>query len=460
MKALAKRLAALGRLLAAPEPDLTRAAVRIRLVERDVGLPVRAGTLLAVGWFLFFSLDIEALANTSEVGLEVVRALRQVFVVVGLINAALALPIWAFRRLPPKAIQWVVFTGALVDAFFFAALTLVTDGFDSILFWVFPLLTVRNALSMPVVPLQIGLNLLQTLSYVAAGVLDLAILQFDEQTEAWPATEPFLLRVFLLLLLGAVCCALQVLIDRERERRAEAGEFAIRREQMRSAGRLAAEVAHQIKNPLGIINNAAFTLQRGALATSDPAAARQLQIIREEVERSDRIITELIGFGELAEGRVDRLDVVQEIEASVARVFPPGAAFGTRVEREFVPPLPALTFSRRALGEILDNLLKNARDVLGGGGVVRIGARYGGDYGVEVTVADDGPGIPPEHRDRIFEAYFTTRSGGSGLGLAIVKQYVEMFGGRVAVESAPGAGTTFHLYFPGRPQLQLQLQPS
>jgi signal transduction histidine kinase len=137
-------------------------------------------------------------------------------------------------------------------------------------------------------------------------------------------------------------------------------------------------------------------------------------------------------------------------------VFPAGAAFDTRIERDFRPPLPALWFSHRGLREIFDNLLKNARDVLAGRGVVRVGACCGPDYEVEVTVADDGPGIPVGDRERIFEAYFTTKSGGTGLGLAIVKQYVEMFGGRVTVESEVGRGTCFRLCFPGHPRLRLE----
>src|SRR4030095_7136899 len=169
-------------------------------------------------------------------------------------NAFLALPIWAFREIPLKVMQWVVFTLALQDALFLAALTLVTDGFDSILYWVFPVLIVRNALSMPVAALQIALNLLTVLGYVAAGMLDFWILRLDEPTASLQITEPFLLRTFLLLLLGAICYSLRVLIDRERERQVEAAEFVLRREQMRTAGRLAAEIAHPMQNALGLIH--------------------------------------------------------------------------------------------------------------------------------------------------------------------------------------------------------------
>jgi signal transduction histidine kinase len=455
MRTLLERLKWIWRVLAAPEPDLAQALGRIRAVERDVALAVKGAVLGIVGVFLFYSLNVEALANTSEVMLEGFRSMQQVYVAYALASAFLAVPIWVFRSIPLKVLQWVVFTAALLDAMFFAALTLLSEGFDSILFWVFPVLVVRNALSMPVAPLQIALNLLLVLSYVSAGVLDLYILQLDDQTEILRAAEPFLLRIFLLLLLGAICYGLQVLLDRERQRMTEAEEFALRQGQMRTAGRLAAEVAHQIKNPLGIINNSAFSLQRAVQGLGDPEAVRQLQVIREEVHRSDRIITELIGFAELAEGRVERLDVVEELEASIARVFPSGAPFLTTIRREFTPPLPVLMFSRRGLGEIFDNLLKNARDAMAGRGTIWLRARYGGDFGVEVEVQDDGPGIAAAHLERVFEAYFTTKSGGTGLGLAIVKQNVEMFGGRVEVESVVGRGTRFLLHFPGRTRLRL-----
>jgi signal transduction histidine kinase len=455
MNAWRERWLTLWRAWAAPPTDLPGTAGRMRLVERDIGLPVKAGVLLTVGWFLYFSLNVEALAYSSEVALELVRALQQIFVMYAIVSAFLALPIWAFDALPLRANIWLTFTTALLDALFFASLTLVTDGFDSILFWTFPLLMARNALSITVAGLQIVLNLFTVAAYVAAGVLDLWVLQLDEAVEYREVTEPFLIRVVLLLLLAAIYHGLMVLFERERQREAEAAEFGLRQQQMQAAGRLAAEIAHQIKNPLGIINNAAFAVQRTLGDSSPPAAQRQLQIIRTEVERSDRIITELIGFAQLAEGHIERLQVEGELEAAIERVLPPGGAFEIQVVREYVPPLPVLLFSRRALAEVLDNLLKNARDVLQGHGTIRIGARAEPGLGIQITIADDGPGIPEECLERIFEAYFTTKPGGTGLGLAIVKQNVEMFGGHVRVESGTGQGTCFRLFFPGRTTLRL-----
>ena len=104
----------------------------------------------------------------------------------------------------------------------------------------------------------------------------------------------FTIRVFFLVLMTAVCYGVQVLFDRDRQAQSEAREYSLRREQLRSTGRLAAEIAHRLKNPLAIINNAAFSLGRH-MEEGNTVATRQLNMIRGEVERSDMILTELMG---------------------------------------------------------------------------------------------------------------------------------------------------------------------
>ena len=122
----------------------------------------------------------------------------------------------------------------------------------------------------------------------------------------------------IVLVAWALCCyGIQVLFEKQKRAEAEATEFAVRQERLQTAGRLAAEIAHQIKNPLGIITNAAFCLQR-AVREREMAAEEQgqnideqVQIIREEIEHADQIITELMGYAQLAEGTVERLEVAR-----------------------------------------------------------------------------------------------------------------------------------------------------
>jgi signal transduction histidine kinase len=113
-------------------------------------------------------------------------------------------------------------------------------------------------------------------------------------------------------------------------------------------------------------------------------------------------------------------------------------------------PFPPLLMQRGHIVDILINLLQNAREALGNKGILRIEAGTLPDHTIEISVADDGPGIPADKVERIFEAYFTTKEKGTGLGLAIVKHNVELYGGTIKVDSELGKGARFTLTFPAK----------
>jgi len=270
--------------------------------------------------------------------------------------------------------------------------------------------------------------------------------------------EPLLVRLTLLLLMSVCSYGLQVLLERQRKGEEEAREFALREGQLHAAGRLAAEFAHQIKNPLAVINNAAYSLQR-ALKQGRSVGAEQIQIIQEEVERSDRIITEIMGYAQLSEGRVEKVSVIEELEHAIERVFPPAAGYPIQIHREYGPEFPPLLMLRRHVSETFLNLLQNAREALDGqGGQVFVRALCHSDHSIEVSIGDNGPGIPADKREQIFEAYYTTKAKGTGLGLATVKHNVELYGGTVRVESELGKGARFVLIFPARTLMKLAQQ--
>src|SRR5205085_10066874 len=129
-----------------------------------------------------------------------------------------------------------------------------------------------------------------------------------------------------------------------------------------------AEIAHQLKNPLGIINNAAFTLQR--TLKEGKTITQQIQIIREEVERGDRILTELMGYARLSEGKVEKLEVTAELDSAIDQVFPPGAKYDTKVHRDYAPALPPLLVQKGHISEVFVNLLQNAREAMDGKGEI------------------------------------------------------------------------------------------
>ncbi len=441
-------------LMEIPAPDPPRLLRRIEIMERDILLPLKA---FVIGMILysFVSTPWFGLATSMlDITVETIQYLFWFYV---LANIAFALLMLNPARLPLAVVQWTVVTCSLVDGIFLAGIALLTGGLDSILFWLFVGLIVRNAVSVPPGFSQLTLNFAISLCYILVGVLDVSVIRnLDVDTlralhlaPHEDLGQPFVLRLMVLWLTTICCYGAQVLLERQRLATEEAEEFAAREGQLHSAGRLAAEFAHQIKNPLAIINNAAFSIQR-ALREGRTEASQQIEIIQEEVSRADRIVTQIMGYAQLTEGRVEKLNVIEEIERALGQVFPPAVPTGIQIHREFGRTFPPLLMQRQHLAEILLNLLKNAREAVGKNGNIYVTAGNHRDHSVEISVRDDGPGVPPDKIGRIFEAYYTTKEQGTGLGLAIVKHNVELYGGTVRVESGLGKGATFTLLFPAR----------
>jgi signal transduction histidine kinase len=444
-----KRLLTLMEIPATDPPRLLR---RIEITERDIILPLKA-VAIAIIFYSFVSTPWFSLTlSMLDIAVEMVQYSFCFYVLACAMFAVLLLNT---RRLPLAIVQWTVVTSSLVDGLFISGMALLTGGQNSILFWLFVGLIVRNAISIPAGVSQLVLNFAISLCYVLMNVLDVSIMSgLDSSTlrsldlpqrEDWG--QPFVLRLVVLWLTAICCYGAQVLLERQRLAAEEAEEFDVRTGQLHSAGRLAAEFAHQIKNPLAIINNAVFSLQR-TLNDGKTDVAQQIGIIQEEVSRADQIITQVVGYAQLTEGHVERLNVIQELDRAIAQVFPSAVSTSICVHREYGLAFPPLLMQRRHLSEIFVNLLENAREALGEKGNVFVSADCRRNKLIEISVRDDGPGIPPDKIERIFEAYYTTKKGGTGLGLAIVRHNVELYGGVVRVESELGKGALFTLVFP------------
>jgi len=453
-----KRLFALMEI---PAPDPPRLLRRIEFMERNVMLPVKAVFIGMI--FYSFNYSSHWMGQISSMVDVTVETVQYIFWFYILANFIFALILLGAERLPLAVVQWTVVTGSLVDGIFVGGMALITGGLDSILFWLFVALIVRNAVSVPPGFSQLFLNFAISLCYVLVGVLDVVVsnnlddttLHALDMTPHEDLGEPFVLRLLVLGLTTICCYGAQVLLERQRLAVEEAGEFAAREGQLSSAGRLAAEFAHQIKNPLAIINNAAFSLQR-SLRENKNSAAQQIEIIQEEVARADKVINQITGYAQLSEGRVEKLKATEELDRAIAQVFPPAVPTNIRVRREYANAFPPLLMQRGHLSEILVNLLQNARDALGEKGKIFLTAGCHRDLSVEISVRDDGPGIPPDKIERIFEAYYTTKEKGTGLGLAIVKHNVELYGGTVRAESELGKGAKFTVIFPAKAFVKLK----
>ena len=466
-------------LLRTSRPEPVEQAERIAAMQFHIVLPAKAGLIAVVLYFQLSSGASMPEPSIYSLMLEILHWLFWIYVVSNCVAGGI---FYAWRRFPPAIFQWLVFTLGILDGLFVAGLVFLTDGFQSMAYWMFPGLIVLNAISIPLATPQIVLNLLFSVFYISAGILNVEVplpelatppakmvfhpaggthlkppdLPFSTATDE-TGIQPDLPRLFMLWLLAACCYGVQVLSERQRRAAEEAAEFAARESQLHSAGRLAAEFAHQIKNPLAIINNATFSLQHSFRA-GKTAMAEQIEIIQEEVARADRVITRIMGYAQLSEGRVEKLDVIEEFDRAIEQVFPQAMSTGIKIRREFSRHCQPLLMQRGHLSEIFVNLLQNAREALGDRGIVLVTADCHHEHSVEISVRDDGPGIPPDKIERVFEAYYTTKERGTGLGLAIVKHNVELYGGSVRVESVLGKGAKFIVIFPTKAVMKISLK--
>ncbi|MCK6552770.1 ATP-binding protein, partial [Myxococcota bacterium] len=224
---------------------------------------------------------------------------------------------------------------------------------------------------------------------------------------------------------------------------------------------IARRVAHEIKNPLFPIQMSMETLRkswRSQHPKLEEIVEESTKTVLEEVRSLNRIVTEFSDFARLPSPKLEEtsvLDVLEHAAALWASGAPGAAPIEVVLDRDVITAraLPRIAIDRGQIERALINLVKNAVEVLrDSGGRVTLDAHAevrGARSGVVLTVHDTGPGIPDELRERIFTPYFTTKAEGTGLGLAIVERIAEEHHGAVHVDSAPGRGTTFHLWLPG-----------
>ncbi len=218
----------------------------------------------------------------------------------------------------------------------------------------------------------------------------------------------------------------------------------IQGERLAALGEMSAVVAHEVRNPLGVIFNSLGSLRRLVRPTGD--ARMLLDIVGEEADRLNRIVGDLLDFARPStpELRPEALDRVVEDAVAAALALRPQ---GVEVARELDPSLPPVPVDPRLVHQAVVNVVANAVQAMPGGGRLTVRTRADGDEAV-VEIEDTGAGIPDEVRARIFEPFFTTKANGTGLGLAVVRRIVEWHGGTVSVRTRPGEGTAFALRFP------------
>jgi PAS domain S-box-containing protein len=222
-------------------------------------------------------------------------------------------------------------------------------------------------------------------------------------------------------------------------------------DKLSSIGLLAAGVAHEVNTPLAVISS--YTQMLGKQLQGDPQKSGLLEKITRQTFRASEIVNNLLNFSRTSGSEIGDVDVNKVIADTLALLEHQFKVAKVEVQNTLAPALPAIQGNPGRLQQVFLNLFLNAKDAMPGGGTLRVATQNG--ESVSVCVSDTGTGIAPEHIQRIYDPFFTTKtspregqSRGTGLGLSVTYGIIQEHAGKIRVESHPGTGTTFTLDFP------------
>ncbi len=240
----------------------------------------------------------------------------------------------------------------------------------------------------------------------------------------------------------------------ETNRRLELAQAEARRsERLAALGQLSAGLAHEIRNPLGVIKGSAEMLTQ-KLQTSDELARELAGYISTEVNRLSALVTEFLDFARPLHAQPQPADLTALLDRVLQIVAGRFPSESVRIERHYASGLPAVPLDESLCEQAFLNLVQNAYEAMQDGshpGTLRVEVRpitKDDREGVELLLADTGPGVPEELREEIFNPFVTTKKTGVGLGLSIVSKIVDGHHGSIHVERAPEGGAVFALFFP------------
>jgi signal transduction histidine kinase len=240
--------------------------------------------------------------------------------------------------------------------------------------------------------------------------------------------------------------------DREAQLK-EKQEALLRAEQLAAVGRISAQVAHEVRNPLSSIGLNVELLQESiAKATFETPteaieAKDSLASMLREIDRLTEVTEQYLGMARLPQPKLEPGNLNEVLGEVLDFSHEELERAKVDVERRLDPATPDALADVAQLRQVFLNLLRNSREAMPQGGTLRVESRPAGEQ-IEVVFADTGRGMSGEVRDRIFEPFFTTKDGGTGLGLAVSRQILQAHGGSIQCQSAPGDGTTFVIRLP------------
>jgi two-component system sensor histidine kinase HydH len=222
--------------------------------------------------------------------------------------------------------------------------------------------------------------------------------------------------------------------------------------QLAAVGHLAANVAHEIRNPLSAIKTAAQFLSTEY--HSEALIAQFSGIINEECDRLGKVATDFLTYARPNEPSLERISVVEVSEGAIAATAREMTERNIRVHMRGAKRVPRISADPEAMRQALVNLLINAAQAIGRDGEIRIALRSRkvaqDGRAVEVTISDTGPGLPEDNVERIWTPFFSTKTKGTGLGLSIVRKTIEAHGGQIWAEPPGDGGACFRMRLPVR----------
>jgi signal transduction histidine kinase len=238
--------------------------------------------------------------------------------------------------------------------------------------------------------------------------------------------------------------ALLTMRDAESVRRIE-NEIELSR-RLAAIGRLTSGVAHEVKNPINSIV-VHLELLREKMRETDPDCRRHMDIIGSEIHRLDRVVQTLVDFNRPVELRLTSFDLRRVVDEVTMLASPEAARRGIKVDTQLGDSALPVKADNDLVKQALLNVVLNGVQAMDNGGTLTIAARRD-DSAASIEVRDEGAGIAPEIRDKIFNLYFTTKKSGSGIGLAMSYRVLQMHSGSLEFTTEVGQGSTFRLFLP------------
>ena len=224
----------------------------------------------------------------------------------------------------------------------------------------------------------------------------------------------------------------------------EAQDTLVRHERLAALGELAGGVAHELRNPLGAIKNAAYFLNM-ALEDPDPEVSETIEILNREVTGSQKILNDLLGFARPQQPNLQKVDINNVVQQALSRAATPE---NVEVDIQQGEALPTVLGDPDQLSQVFGNIIGNAIQAMPQGGRLLVASAAQSPGRLSVSFADTGEGIRQENMKKIMEPLFTTKAKGIGLGLALARRLVGEHGGSIEVESEVGKGATFTVTLP------------